>query len=972
VRSNNKEWFEAHLSKVQKVAAAWEAQGRPEGLLLLEADLVEAKKWAAVNESSLTGIERKFLEASEAKQEAIRREQRQARRLRVALGVAIVLAVAALFATWRAHKSAADAYHQEVIAQGETIEALTQKTLAEKQGRIAYEKTKEALTQKTLAETEKGVAEAETIEATKQSQMAFSRQLAAQSAAQVLSSPQKSLLMALESISLSRQIGRYRPVEAGELLHELLAETGGIPLGMRQVPATASAVSPKGRWAATGGGDGTIQLQDITNRSAAPVVLTAHAGAANVIAFSADERWLAGGDSNEAIFLWDLTNPQATPLRLSCPRAGGPQIVPSFSSDGNRLAIASNDAGGGVIQLYDLSSAVPSKDPVIKKNLGYLTAVALSPDGNRMAFASGYETWLFERVTDKLAEVRPVSLGIGHEWVTAVAFSPNGRWLAYGVGFGGVRLLDTTDSKAPGLVLQGQTGSMLSIVFSHDSKWLATGNDDYTALLWDVTEITRPPVMFRGHEAAVNALAFSADGRQLATWSNGDGGRLWNIPNPAGDRVMLPSEGPSVVAFSPDGHWLASGANGDGAVRLWDLTRFPIVISRSFQFEPGKQTINSISFSPKTHWLAAASESSSAVYLWNVFDLSVSPQKIVLNGGSRINCLAFSPDGAWLATGSSDGAVLLWDLKAPDPSASPKTLTGGKAGIRAMAFSPDGRLLATGSSDSRHTSAEAVARIWDLTADSPSLHPVVLSGFRDIVFDVAFSPDGQLLAVICWDGTARIWNVTHLESPAQVGVLNFKNRVYTQAFSSDGRWYAAGSRDTTIAVLDFKRPNAAPVILRGHSSEVLDVRFSPGGQQLATASDGDNTTRLWDLENLSAAPVILRGSMRCSAACADFSPDGRWYATTGADNVTRLWYMRVDELIELACRTAGRNLNRTEWQQMMSGQPYHKTCPEFPPGVDSGTTKISAPLPNPAQFLGGFIPPRKTQRRDNSGPGKPK
>src|SRR5271157_3695440 len=158
VRTNNKEWFDAHLSKVQKVASVWETQGRPEGLLLLGEDLVEARQWAQVNVSSLTGIERRFLEASEAKQEAIRREQRQAKRLRLALAVMAVLAVAATIAAlWafraqlKAAEQQAEAGWQESIAGRERDNATTQKYKADVAADQAKKAEQDAITQKTEA-----------------------------------------------------------------------------------------------------------------------------------------------------------------------------------------------------------------------------------------------------------------------------------------------------------------------------------------------------------------------------------------------------------------------------------------------------------------------------------------------------------------------------------------------------------------------------------------------------------------------------------------------------------------------------------------------------------------------------------------------------------------------------------------------------------------------------------------------------
>ena len=529
--------------------------------------------------------------------------------------------------------------------------------------------------------------------------------------------------------------------------------------------------------------------------------------------------------------------------------------------------------------------------------------IAFSSEGNRIAIASSESA---ARVCDA-STGKTLSMLRGHAGsITSLEFSPNGRWIATGGEDNTARIWDAftgnglltlgsptnrieemrskgvlsqpqgvriTGMEAPGastfeVVKSGDlfTPSTLDayfvlVAFSPDSKALATASSDGTVTLWSPETGERLSTLQTGSVGNPTKLAFLQNGGQLLVARSGSSPSVWEMPSgkPA---FHLDTSTQSIAkpVVSQDGRLILTA--NERTATIWDASTGASLR----KFEDPSEKLLSLGISPDDQRVATVGRS---VRVW---DATSGKELAWFRGGAGpARAVSFSPDGKRLLTGDNH-VVRVW--RCPDTPNSVRWRL--EARFKSAALSPtEDRLV---------VAQEQTIGVWDATAGK-LMH--ALEGQGGIA--VAFSPDGKQIAAGAADGSVRFWDV---ESGRQVGPLISHADVETVAFSRDGHRLltmsaTARAWDIQTAKLLMELPRQdtplpmreqLPVIqfAEAPSRRVEERQRGPIYSRVSAGMEQSLPAWAWLRENKIAALSVAGHSMACS-------PDGRHIAIAGED-----------------------------------------------------------------------------------------
>ena len=595
----------------------------------------------------------------------------------------------------------------------------------------------------------------------------------------------------------------------------------------------------------------------------------------------------------------------------------------AYSPDGRYIASASLDK---TVRLWDVTSDRPSHELV--GHTHEVFGVAFSGDGKRLASVAGSANNPGEAIVWDVATGLPLHTLRGHVgfW-SGVAFSPDGKRIATASGsLNQVKEVEVWDIDSETVIrtFRGHKDTVSSVAFSPDGKRIAstTGSQFYGEIIihgevkvWDV-ETGDECSTFQGHTDSVIRAAFSPDGKRLASSSYDGTVRVWDAVTGHEERLLLGhTHYVNSVTFSHDGLWIAS-ASEDQTVKLWNAATGENV--QTFRGHTG--IVADVAFSPDNKKLVSAGYDQT-LKIWDASPTNDLRSRVLgpfdgsLNGGpfdGRLTGVAFSPDDKKLAFGHVNGTVMIWEVT-DDPLKENKirTIPGENGAVGDVAFSPDGQFLAVAFGHWNDLKKPGGVKVWNTATWQQAYAP--LEGPNGVVRCVTFSPDGQWIAA-GWGGhgaggdnrlpgDVKIWDArTGWERHTLRG---HPGGVYGVVFSPDGSRLFTSGQDTLkvgdVATGQWISEDGCQPRSGVHHAFIA---LSPDGKWLA-ANCYDKTIKIWDTATLKIPYPTLRGHTG-EVQGLSFSPDGRRLASTSMDKTVKIWDSKSgQEILTLRGHTNG-------------------------------------------------------------------
>lgn len=266
----------------------------------------------------------------------------------------------------------------------------------------------------------------------------------------------------------------------------------------------------------------------------------------------------------------------------------------------------------------------------------------------------------------------------------------------------------------------------------------------------------------------------------------------------------------------------------------------------------------------------------------------IEPITIKSNGTERT--IAITKNLQYIASVSSNNTIVIRDAST---NKLIKTLTGHKDLVNQVFWSPDGKFLFSASKDK-------TIKLWNVSTGNAI---ATISGYSGKVEELAWiwSPDSKMIAIANLNPansnqTIQIWNPTTGKLTKTLTSKD-KNKILRMIWNTRGTTLAVQSTEDKIQLWDTNTGKLTTTIT-SNQSKISTISWNPNGKTLAVWSQ-DKKIQLWDNTTGQLLQTIAGydGKFEFQRLEKIWSPDGNAIALAN-QNTIKIWDANTGKLLQ--------------------------------------------------------------------------
>jgi WD40 repeat protein len=545
----------------------------------------------------------------------------------------------------------------------------------------------------------------------------------------------------------------------------------------------------------------------------------------------------------------------------------------------------------------------------------WVSSLAWSPDGSRLALVDEYYVKVWNPATGKLLlEVANSQLDPNSPNLADMTWLPDGKRLVVAAKKGNQNWVFILDAFTGEQVGQSQLWSgdynnpiymdVARVALAPDGNRLALMSRNCGIQVWNLegNELTQDEEFVSQDSGNCWGLAWSPDGSRILRSGlefihDERLGHAWVLDASNGDALLTLYTHRSPIV---DAAWMWGGdglvtIDKDANLRLWEVAYDEPILSQpassgaliNVAWSPdGSQVFTTSEYGTVRQYDAASGQ------VTDLYQVQARPQEY----RGDLNAAAWSTDGKYLAVSRYDG-VQVWALEGWQLVAELADENHGA--YYGLAWSPDGQYLAVGALANEFGSQAGRVLVWEVSSGTLRL---VLNYSKYHAYYLAWSPDGSRLVGGGTDGKIGLWQVAQALETGQTEVplaatLNVPSWANGLVWSPDGQMFAVATANddgNQRFVIYSAYGGVLHTIDTGYSEIATSLAWSPDGILLAGGADRAHMyiweTGTWEeLAVIFNAHTMIYTSMWKNVYAMQWSPDGTRLATVGSDGWLHIW-----------------------------------------------------------------------------------